>query len=127
MKTASSLLRRLRTTKDQEFTSSRNIGSEFIEGVAHYIKRYQLHRLIIGWIYIDGPEGLPIWVYPDGSIVQGCPTCLKSNTLSFDDAYFYLNEPIQIVISLIWEIVQSYEKRKKRRETYCSSIDEIEW
>lgn len=118
---------RVSTTKDQEFTFSRNIGSKFIEGIAHYIKRYQLHRLIIGRICTDGPGELSIWVYPDSSIVQECPTCMQSKTVSFDYVYIHLDEPNQIVRYLIWEIVRSYEEKRKRMETYCSSIDEINW
>jgi hypothetical protein len=118
---------RISAIQDQEeyYTYSKKISSEFILGIAQYVKKYQLRRLNIGRIDTDGPGELSIWVNTDGDIVQECPTCMESKPVSFDYIHFYLDKPNQIVRNLIWTIVNSYEDRRKEMETYCSSINEL--
>ena len=40
------------------------------------------------------------------TLLQGCPTCMESKIVDSDYVYIYLDEPTQIVRSLVWDIMR---------------------
>jgi hypothetical protein len=107
------------------FTYSKGIVKEFLQGIVYYLKKYELQRTIIGHIVTDGPGDLSIWIDTDGNIEQECPTCMGSKIVDSDYMYSHLNEPTQIVSSLMWRIIKDREYKRNELERYCSSFDEL--
>jgi hypothetical protein len=118
---------RISTQTDQKdyFAYTKGISKEFIAGIAHYVKKYELHKVIIGHIDGDGPGELLIYIDKNGNIIRECPTCMESKTFDSDSVHFYLDEPDQMARNLIYTIIKAYEDKKKTLETYCSSLDEL--